>query len=259
MRFSANISTLFTALPLPERFAAAAAAGFSAVEMQFPYAHKPAELAAAAKAAGVEVVLIGVPAGDVAAGERGIACIPGRETEFRAAIAQCLTYAGALHCPRVNCLAGNIPEGASPDECWDVLVENLRDAADAFAPRNIELLVEPLNRADNPFFVLNGTKNTLELITAVGKRNFALQFDAYHSTAAGEDACAQLGRNISHIGHIQFSDYPGRGAPGTGSGTLDFAKFFTALSHLPYEGWVGCEYSAPEPDFAWMQDYALSS
>jgi hydroxypyruvate isomerase len=257
MRFSANISTLFTALPLPERFAAAAAAGLSAVEMQFPYPHKPAELSAAAKAAGVEIVLINLPAGDFAAGERGIACIPGRQAEFRAAIAQAATYATALHCPRVNCLAGNIPEGASPDECWDVLVSNLGDAADAFATQNIELLIEPLNRADNQRFMLDGTKNTLDLITAVGKRNLALQFDSYHSAAAGEDACAMLTRHISQIGHIQISDYPGRGAPGTG--TLDFAKFFAALSHLPYEGWVGCEYFAPEPDFAWMQDYALSS
>ena len=90
----------------------------------------------------------------------------GRQTEFRAAIAQAVSYAGALHCPRVNCLAGNMPDDASPEECWDVLVENLRDAAYAFAVQNIELLIEPLNRIDNPRFILNGTQNTLDLITA---------------------------------------------------------------------------------------------
>lgn len=254
--FSANISTLFTALPLAERFAAAAQAGFRAVEIQFPYAHKPAELAAAARQAGVDIVLINMPAGNFAAGERGIACLPGRGAEFRAALAQAITYATALHCPRVNGLAGNIPEGAGAEECWDLAVANLRDAADAFAIHNIELLIEPLNRADNPRFLLNGSQSALDLITAMGKRNVALQFDAYHSAAAGEDACAELARHISQIGHIQISDSPGRGAPG--SGKLDFTRFFRALNHLPYTGWVGCEYFDPAPDFGWMQNYAGS-
>jgi hydroxypyruvate isomerase len=256
LRFSANISTLFTALPLPERFAAAAKAGFKAVEMQFPYAHKPAELAGAAKAAGVEMALINMPAGDFAGGERGIACIPGRGAEFQAGISQAINYATALRCARVNCLAGNIPEGGHVDACWDLLVANLRDAADAFAMHNIELLIEPLNRTDNPRFILDGTRNALDLITAVSRNNVALQFDCYHSARSGEDARAQLTRHISRIGHIQISDFPGRGAPGTG--TLDFARMFGALARLPYEGWVGCEYFAAEPDFAWMRNYALS-
>jgi hydroxypyruvate isomerase len=251
MRFSANISTLFTALPVLERFAAARAAGFAAVEMQFPYAHKPAEIVAAAQ--GAEIVLINAPAGDFAAGERGIACIPGREAEFSAGVAQAVAYATALGCPRVNILAGNVPDGENADACWDVLVDNLRDAADAFATHNLALLIEPLNRADNPRFILDGSKDVLDLITAVGKRNIALQFDIYHSAMAGEDVCAQLARSIDQTGHIQISDSPGRGAPGTG--TLDFARFFNAVSHLPYTGWVGCEYFAAAPDFAWMRHY----
>jgi hydroxypyruvate isomerase len=256
LRLAANISTLFTALPLGERFAAAASAGFSAVEMQFPYTHKPAELAAAARNAGTDIVLINMPAGDFAAGERGIACIPGRETEFATGIAQAINYATALNCPRINCLAGNIPSGAGPQTCWDMLVTNLRDAADALASRNIQLLIEPLNRTDNPSFILNGTNDAAALITAVGKDNLALQFDIYHSATAGEDAFAQLQRHISQIGHIQISDAPGRGAPGTG--TLDFARLFRMLPHLPYESWTGCEYFDPEPDFVWMQNYALT-
>jgi hydroxypyruvate isomerase len=235
---------------LLDRFAVAAAAGFSAVEMQFPYSHKPAELATAAQGAGVEIVLINLPAGDFYAGERGIACIPGREAEFHAGITQAITYATALRCPRINCLAGNVPEGERADDCWDMLVENLRDAADAFATHNIEVLIEPLNRADNPRFVLKGSRHALDLITAVARRNVALQFDFYHSAAAGEDSYAQLARHIDRIGHIQISDFPGRGAPGTG--TLDFARFFKAVSHLPYAGWVGCEYFAAVPDFGWM-------
>lgn len=256
LRFAANISTLFTALPLPARFAAAAGAGFKAVEMQFPYDHKPAELAAAAQAAGVEIVLINLPAGDFTAGERGIACIPGREQEFAAGLAQAQRYALALGCPRLNCLAGNLPPGGMFHACWDTLVANLRDAADSFAVQNIALMIEPLNRVDNPLFFLDGSPGVRELITAIGKTNVFLQFDSYHSAAAGENMCQQLERGISQIGHIQISDFPGRGPPG--SATLDFARFFRMLEHLPYKGWVGCEYFDPNPDFSWMRDYALS-
>jgi hydroxypyruvate isomerase len=257
IRFSANISTLFTARPFLERFGAAAAAGFTAVEMQFPYAHAAAEVAAAARAAEVDVVLINMPAGDFAAGERGIACIPGREAAFAAGINQAIAYATALRCTRINALAGNIPEGVSLERCWDVLVDNLREAADAFATHNLQLLIEPLNRVDNPRFALAGSQNVIELIAAIGRRNVFLQFDSYHSAAAGEDVCGQLARHIGQIGHVQISDMPGRGAPG--SGGFDFTRFFAALAHLPYGGWVGCEYFEAEPEFSWVGNYALSA
>jgi hydroxypyruvate isomerase len=255
-RFAANISTLFTAHPFLERFALAARAGFRAVEMQFPYEHKPAELAAAVSRAGVEVVLINMPAGDFAGGERGIACLPDRVDEFHRAMRQAADYAEALGCPRVNCLAGNVPEGAAREACWDVLVENLRHAADSLAMRNIRLLVEPLNGVDNPRFIIGNTAAAADLLTVAGNPNLALQYDVYHARAAGEDVLAGLARHIGIIGHIQISDYPGRGEPGTG--TLDFAGLFRALEHLPYDGWVGCEYFAAEPgDFGWMKALQL--
>ncbi len=253
LRFSANISTLFTALPVPGRIAAAAAAGFTAVEMQFPYELPASTLASAAGAAGVEFVLINIPAGDFAGGERGIACIPGREDEFLRGVMRAREYANALGCPRVNCLAGNLPEGEAPERCWDVLVENLRLAADMLAVRGVQLLVEPLNRVDNPRFILNGYAEADALLTAVGKDNLALQYDVYHARAGGEDALEGLTRRMGRIGHIQVSDYPGRGAPGTGE--LDFPRLFRAIRHLPYAGWTGAEYFCPNPgpeEFAWM-------
>ena len=256
LRLSPNISTLFTALPLPERFAAAARARFTAVEMQFPYTHKPAELAAAARSAGVSIILINMPAGNFATGERGIACIPGREAEFQSTITQAIHYATALHCKRINCLAGNMPEGADAQKCWDILVANLRDAADAFAIHNLDLLIEPLNRADNPAFILSGLNEAAALITAIGKSNVSLQYDFYHCAANGDDVFATLTRHASHTGHIQLSDFPGRLAPGTG--TLDFARLFRMLRHLPYDGWTGLEYFDSEPDFSWMQNYEIS-
>lgn len=253
-RLAANISTLFTAVPLLERFAAAANAGFTAVEIQFPYDHNPADLAAAAQAAGVQIALINLPAGNFAAGERGIACIPGREAEFSHGVAQAITYATALNCTRINCLAGLIPAGETHETCRALLARNLRSAADAFAAHNITLLIEPLNRADNPHFSLDGTQDALTFIAELGHHNISLQFDLYHSAAAGEDPYAVLAKSISRIGHIQLSDFPGRGAPG--SGTLDFTRFFQMLSN--YTGWTACEYFDPAPDFAWMQNYALS-
>lgn len=253
LRFSANISTLFTTLPVPERIAAAAQAGFAAVEMQFPYELPAATLRYAAGAAGVEFVLINIPAGDFAGGERGIACQPGRETEFLRGVRLAGDYADALGCPRVNCLTGNLPEGETPERCWDVLVENLRLAVDILTQRGVQLLVEPLNRVDNPRFILNGYGDADALLTAVGRDNLALQYDVYHARASGEDALEGLTKRIGRIGHIQVSDYPGRGAPGTGE--LDFPRLFRAIRHLPYAGWTGAEYFCPSPGpeaFAWM-------
>jgi hydroxypyruvate isomerase len=255
MRLSANISTLFTARPPVARIEAASRAGFRGVEMQFPYEHEPAALAEAARAAGVEFVLINMPGGDFAAGERGTACIPGREIEFQAGIIRAVTYATALGCRRINCLAGNIPHAADAEECRALLIANLRMAADSFAAEGIELLLEPLNRIDNPSFILDGTKATLDLIAEIGKPNVSLQFDLYHSAMAGEAECAMLAEHSARIAHIQISDHPGRCAPG--HGMMDFARIFEVLENIPYDGWVGCEYFAPEPDFSWMENYAL--
>ncbi len=253
LRFSANISTLFAALPVVERIQAAARAGFKAVEMQFPYDLPAATLRDATKQVGVEFVLINIPAGDFAGGERGIACLPGREAEFLRGVRLAGDYANALGCPRVNCLAGNLPEGETPEQCWDVLVENLRLAADILTQRGVKLLVEPLNRTDNPRFILSGYADADALLTAVGKDNLALQYDSYHARAGGEDVLEGLTKRLARIGHIQVSDYPGRGAPGTGE--IDFPRFFRAIRNLPYEGWTGAEYFCPNPgqgDFAWM-------
>jgi hydroxypyruvate isomerase len=134
-----------------------------------------------------------------------------------------------------------------------VLVANLRRAADLLAPRGVQILVEPLNRADNPRFILNGYADAEALLSAVGKDNLALQYDTYHARAAGEDVLDGLTKWLPRIGHIQFSDYPGRGAPGTGE--LDFPRLFRAIRALPYAGWTGAEYFAADPapeEFGWM-------
>lgn len=254
LRLSANISTLFTEWPLLARPAAAAAAGFGAVEIQFPYEVPAQDLAAALGDAGVACVLINIPAGNLEAGELGLAGLPGREREFAAAVDLAIHYATLLDCPRVNCLAGHTPAGAARDPCWQTLVSNVRTAAQHLAEGGLQLLVEPLNPADFPRFLLSRCEEFDALRGAVDHPNLALQYDIYHRRAAGEDWLEGLTKRLPHIGHVQFSDYPGRGAPG--SGTLDFTAFFALMKRLPYRGWTGCEYrpgGATTDSLAWRE------
>lgn len=254
LRFSANISTLFTELPLLERPAAAAQAGFTAIEIQFPYVVPARELAAAINAAHVEVVLINLPAGDLGAGDLGLACLPGRESEFAGSVTQAIEYAKALDCPRVNCLAGNRPAAQSHARCWETLVNNIRFAAEKFAAEKIQLLVEVLNNVDFPSFMLGKIGEGDALLAAVNHPNLALQYDVYHRRAAGDDWLEGIEPRLDRIGHIQFSDYPGRHEPGTGE--LDMQKLFALLERLPYAGWTGAEYkpaTATAASFGWRQ------
>jgi hydroxypyruvate isomerase len=265
LRFAANISTLFTELPLLERPAAAAKAGFSAIEMQFPYVVAREDIAAARAAADVEFVLINMPAGDLAAGELGLACLPSREAGFAEAVEQAIVYAQALGCQRANCLAGNLPRGESHAHCWNVLVKNIEFAAEKFAAAKIQLLVEVLNNVDFPNFILGKISDGDALLATVKHPNLALQYDVYHRRAAGDDWFEGLEPRLDRIGHIQFSDYPGRHEPGTGE--LDMRKLFASIERLPYAGWTGAEYkpfATTIESFAWREwiingDYVASS
>jgi hydroxypyruvate isomerase len=208
--------------------------------MQFPYGLDLAALAAARQAAGVAFVLINLPAGRLDQGELGLACLPDRRDAFARAVTLAADTATAIGCPRVNCLSGKLPPGESRARCWEVLVENVRWAAERLAERGIQLLVEPLNRVDNPGVMLGTTVEGDALLDAVRHANLALQYDVYHARAAGEDWLAGLTQRIGRIGHVQFSDYPGRGAPGTGD--MDLPLFFETIDRLPYPGWTGAEY-----------------
>lgn len=243
-RFSANISTLFTEHALPDRFAAAADAGFAAVEIQFPYDHPPERLARLRETAGVEVALFNIPAGDMPAGERGIACLPGREQDFRQGVAKAAEYARALGCKRVNVLAGLLstspPGGLDRETALDVLAGNLAFAGAAMAELGVKVLAEAVNDTTMPGFLVNRTSEALAAIKRAGHENLAIQADIFHMAMMGEDIVAALQAAAPHIGHIQFADAPGRHEPGTGN--LDFAAIFAAIDGLGYNGWVGAEY-----------------
>ena len=239
-RFAANLTMLYNEVPFLDRFAAAAASGFRAVEFLFPYAWDAGTLRRRLDDAGVELVLHNLPAGDWDAGERGIACLPDRVDEFREGVKRAIDYASALGVRQVNCLAGKAPLGADPARLRATLVENLRFAADAFARADLRLLLEPINHFDIPGFFVTRTDQALAILDEVGAPNAFLQYDVYHAQREEGELAATLERHLARIAHVQIADNPGRHEPGTGE--INHAFLFAHLDRIGYQGWVGCEY-----------------
>ncbi len=239
-RFAANLSLLFSETDFPARFAAAKAAGFDAVECQFPYAWPSAQLAEALQRNSLAMVLHNLPAGDWAAGERGIACLPERTGEFQDGVGQAIDYARALGCKQLNCLAGIAPADADEDELFDTFVTNLRFAAKKLAEADIRLLIEPVNRHDIPRFYLHRSDQAMRLISTAGSDNLYLQYDLYHAQRSEGELAGTIVRCLPHIGHMQLADNPGRHEPGTGE--INFPFLFAHIDRLGYDGWIGCEY-----------------
>jgi hydroxypyruvate isomerase len=239
-RFAANISMLFTELPVPQRVAAAAAAGFRAVEIQFPYAEDVGALQRQLEATSLEMVLVNLPAGNWAAGDRGIACDPGRVAEFRTGVTLAIDHALRLRCRQVNCLAGVLPHGVSREFAWATLVENLGYAATILAAAGLRLMLEPVNVHDVPGFFISRSAEFEALRREVGNPNLHLQYDCYHMQLMEGDLGHTIERLLPLIGHVQVADVPGRHEPGTGE--INYAHVFALLDQLGYEGWIGCEY-----------------
>ncbi len=239
-KFAANLSMLFTELPFMDRFAAARAAGFDAVEYLFPYDYSPGELVAALKKNSLQQVLHNLPAGDWAAGERGIACHAGRTAEFREGVNRAIDYASALGCPQLNCLAGKLPEGASSAQAHATLVANLRFAASALKAAGIRLLIEPINTFDIPGFFLSRTDQALAILDEVASPNLFVQYDIYHAQRMEGELAGTLSKHMARIGHIQLADNPGRNEPGTGE--INYPWLFSHIDGAGYTGWIGCEY-----------------
>lgn len=240
MRFSVNLSMLYTEHDFLDRFAAAAGDGFGGVEFVSPYDHAPHIVAEAARDAGVEVVLFNAPAGDWAAGERGCACLPGQQARFRAGIERAIDYAQALNCPRLHIMAGIVREGVTTAEAEAVFIDNLGWAAKRLAGAGVVGLVEPINPVDMPGYGLSSLSQAERVLAAVGHGNLRLQYDVYHMAMTGEDVVAQFMRLLPIIGHVQIADRPGRHEPGTG--TIDFPSVFAAIRASGYREWVGAEY-----------------
>ncbi len=245
-RFAANLSMLYPELDFLDRFDAAAKDGFKGVEYLFPYAFPAAEIAARLKANGLQQVLFNAPPGDWDQGERGLACLPGREEEFRAAILRAMEYAVALDCPRVHVMAGMVPAGKSADELRGLYVDNLRWAAAEAAKVGRDLLIEPINGRDMPGFFLSRQDVAHAIVEEIGAANVKVQFDLYHCQIVEGDVAMKLRKYLptGRVGHLQIAGVPMRHEPDLGE--LNHPYLFSVIDELSanggWDGWIGCEY-----------------
>jgi hydroxypyruvate isomerase len=260
-RFAANLSMLFVDAPLLDRFDRAAQAGFTAVELQFPYEAPAADVAARLKLAGLSMVLHNLPAGNWAAGDRGMATDPNRVGEFQAGVEKAIGYARQLGVGQLNCLAGIPPASVSASQAHATLVANLRFAAAELGRHGIKLLIEAINTRDVPGFFVNGTEQTMRLMDEVGASNVFMQYDAYHMQRMEGELVNTIEKNLARIAHIQIADNPGRNEPGTGE--IHHGNLFRHLDRMGYAGWVGCEYKpadagprGTEAGLGWMKAVA---
>jgi hydroxypyruvate isomerase len=244
-RFSANLHFLFTEVPFLDRFAAARAAGFAAVEFPDPFAHPIEALTDRLQANGLSCVLFNLPMGAPERGEKGLAALPDRIAEYRAGVDRAVGIAGALGCPRVHAMAGIAPAGVAPAVLRDTLIDNLRYTARAFRAAGVTVCLEAINRDDVPGYLVGSAEEALALIEAVAEDNVRFQLDIYHMHKITGDAPAALRRLLPHIEHIQFADAPGRHEPGTG--VIPFPEIFRLLDEARYPGWVGAEYHPTRP------------
>ncbi|HWM02681.1 MAG TPA: 2-oxo-tetronate isomerase [Actinophytocola sp.] len=241
-KFAANLSMMYTEHDFLDRFAAAAADGFTAVEYLFPYDYDAATLRRRLEDHGLQQVLFNAPPGAWDAGERGFASAPGREAEFRSAITRALEYATELGSPRVHVMAGLVEPGADVAERLRTYEANLAVAARAAGPLGIDILIEPINQRDMPGYLLSRQAEAHEIVQRVGAPNLKVQLDLYHCQIVEGDLTVTLRRDLptSRVGHLQIAGVPDRHEPDEGE--LNLAHLMRTVDELGYDGWIGCEY-----------------
>ena len=248
-RFAANLSMLYPEHAFLERFAAAAADGFDAVEYLFPYAFQAAELAARLSDLGLTQALFNAPPGDFDAGERGLAGRPERVDDFRRSfLEQALPYAQALACPRLHVMAGLVPAGADKQAHLHTYTNNLAWAAAQAAAHGVAVLIEPINSRDMPGYLLSGQADAHALVRQIGAPNLQVQMDLYHCQIMEGDLAMKLRHYLpasadgkpSRVGHLQIAGVPSRHEPDDGE--LHYPYLLALIDQLGYSGFVGCEY-----------------
>ena len=239
-KLAANLTMLYNEVDFLDRFEAAAKSGFRGVEYLFPYAYPKEQLAERLQKHGLVQVLHNLPAGDWAAGSRGIACLPDRVGEFQDSVGKAIEYATALGCKQVNCLAGIAPQGVDAAKVRATFVDNLKFASEKLQGAGIKLLMEPINTYDIPGFYLNRTQQALDLIRDVGSPNLYVQYDIYHMQRMEGELANTIKAHLPRIAHMQLADNPGRNEPGTGE--INYRYLFGFIDSIGYDGWIGCEY-----------------
>ena len=257
-RFAANLTMMFTEYTFIDRFEAAAAQGFSWVEYLFPYAFAPEALAEKLKKNGLSQALFNLPAGNWEAGERGLACIPGREQEFAASVETAIVYANALGCAKVHAMAGNCPAGAEKTRLQDTYLENIGQAGKRLAEEGLVLCLEPINRFSMPDYFLRTPEQAVLVIESLGLPNIRLQFDFFHCQMEQGNVANTLRQYFQHIGHCQLAGVPSRHEPDKGE--LHYPFLFELLDELGYQGVIGCEYNpagVTEEGLDWIRQYGV--
>ncbi|MEU6764111.1 2-oxo-tetronate isomerase [Streptomyces sp. NPDC046853] len=260
-RFAANLSMMYTEHDFPDRFAAASADGFDAVEYLFPYAHEAAGLRRRLDDHGLRQVLFNAPPGDWESGERGIASLPGREAEFRSGIEQALEYAAALGCGQVHVMAGLLPPETTPARKAahrDTYLANLARAAERAARAGVDLLIEPINGRDMPGYFLHRQAEAHAIVQEIGAPNLKVQLDLYHCQIVEGDLTTTLRRDLptGRVGHLQIAGVPDRHEPDRGE--LDIGHLFDVVDELGFDGWIGCEYiprAGTSEGLGWLKNY----
>jgi hydroxypyruvate isomerase len=254
-RFAANLAYLFTERPLIERFGAAAAAGFAAVELQFPYDHSPAAVKTELDRHGLTQLGVNTPFGRE--GEFGLAAVPGREREFELLFRQSLDYVVAIGGRAIHCLAGKVPPEQRP-AAEQVFIVNLARAADLALDKSITLLIEPINPRDRPDYYLNRVEHAADIIAKVGRPNVKIQFDFYHVQIVGGDLIRRFEKHGPLVGHVQIAAVPSRHEPNEGE--VNYPAIFAMLDQIEYSGWIGCEYrprGRTEEGLGWARPYGV--
>jgi hydroxypyruvate isomerase len=259
-KLAANLSMMFTEVPFLDRFAAAAGAGFRAVEFLFPYEYAPSEIAARLRQYALTQALFNLPPGDWEKGERGQGILPGREQAFADSLELAISYAKALKCEQVHCMAGIAPTGVARETLNEIFIANLRHAAARLAKENIRALIEPINHYDIPGYFLNTQAQARDIIDRVGSDNLFLQQDLYHCQIM-EGNLAQKIRDYRDIArHYQIAGTPGRHEPDVGE--VNYPFLFDLIDELGYEGVIGCEYrpkGETRAGLGWAASYGISN
>jgi hydroxypyruvate isomerase len=257
-KFAANLSFIFQEVGFLDRFAAAAACGFRAVEYLSPYEHPPGVIAEQLGRHRLQQALFNMPPGDWAAGERGVAALPGREQEFRDGVEQALVYAKATKCPLVHAMAGLWPAGRDRAEAERVYVANLRHAAERLAAEGVTVVIEPINTRDIPGYFLNTTAQAMAIIERVGHPNLKLQLDLYHVQIMEGDLACRIRALAGYYPHVQIAGNPGRHEPDIGE--INYPFLFELFDELGYSGWIGCEYrpqGETRAGLGWAKRYGI--
>lgn len=256
-RFAANLAYLFTERRPMERFAAAAATGFTAIELRFPYDLSPT--AVRAEIERHRFTMLGINTASGRAGEFGLAALPGRERDFAVHFRQALDYVVAIGGRAVHCLAGMVPFEQRP-AAETTFIANLARAADQAAEKNITLLIEPINPRDRPDYFLTRPEQAADIIAKVGRPNVRIQFDFYHAQIMGGDLIKRFEKHLPLVGHVQIAAVPSRHEPDEGE--VNYPAIYEALDALGYAGFVAAEYTPrgrTEEGLAWGRAYGIGN